>query len=85
MLDPRFKSIHLVFLYVGESKECLLCNNMIGECCIPCWSSHTIIYILLKLLHPMLVKSYNHLCLVGNVASSFAYQDVDRDYGLAIF
>jgi hypothetical protein len=33
----------------------------------------------------MLVKSYNHLYLVGNVASSFAYQDVDWNYGLATF
>jgi hypothetical protein len=70
---------------LAKSKKRLLCNIMIEKCCIPCWSSHTITYILLEVLHPMLVKSYNHLHLVGNVASSFAYQDVDQEYGLAIF
>jgi hypothetical protein len=30
-----------------------------------------------RTLYPMLVKSYNHLHHVGDVASSFIYQDVD--------
>jgi hypothetical protein len=33
----------------------------------------------------MLVKSYNHLHLVGDVDSTFTNQDVDKDYGLDIF
>ncbi len=33
----------------------------------------------------MLVKSYNHVHLVGDVASSFVDQDVDQDCGLDIF
>jgi hypothetical protein len=38
-----------------------------------------------KVLYPMLVKSYNHLYHIGDVASSSAHQDVDKDYGLDIF
>jgi hypothetical protein len=38
-----------------------------------------------KAWYPMLVKTYNHLHLVGNVASSFVDQDVDKDCGLDIF
>ncbi len=38
-----------------------------------------------KALYPMLVKLYNHLHLVENVASSFVDQDVNKDCGLDIF
>jgi len=38
-----------------------------------------------KILYPVLVKSYNHLHLVENVASSFVDQDVYKDCGLDIF
>jgi hypothetical protein len=38
-----------------------------------------------KALYPMLVKSYNHLHLIGNVASSSTKQDANKDYGLNIF
>jgi hypothetical protein len=33
----------------------------------------------------MLVRSYNHLHLIGDVASSSTKQDADKDYGLNIF
>jgi hypothetical protein len=33
----------------------------------------------------VLVKSYNHLHLVGDVDSTFTNQDVDKDYGPDIF
>jgi hypothetical protein len=38
-----------------------------------------------RTLYPMLIKSYNHLHLVGDVDSTFTNQDVDKDYGLNIF
>ncbi len=33
----------------------------------------------------MLLKSHNHLRLIGDVAFSSTSQDVDQDYGLNIF
>ncbi len=36
----------LFFHMLVNDKKCLLRSNMIGKCCIPCWSSHTIIYIM---------------------------------------
>jgi hypothetical protein len=38
-----------------------------------------------KTLYPMLVKSYNHLHLIGDVASNSTKQDANKDYGLNIF
>jgi hypothetical protein len=38
-----------------------------------------------KTLYPMLVKSYNHLHLVEDVASSCVKQNADHDYGLDVF
>jgi hypothetical protein len=38
-----------------------------------------------KALYPMLVKSYNHLHLIGDVASSSTKQDANKNYGLNIF
>ncbi len=38
-----------------------------------------------RALYPMLIKLYNHLHLVGNVASSFVDLNVDEDYALNIF
>ncbi len=39
----------------------------------------------MKVLYPMLVKSYNHLHLVEDVAYGSINQDVDQDCGLDIF
>jgi hypothetical protein len=38
-----------------------------------------------KTLHPILDKSYIHLHLVEDVASSCVKQNVDHDYGLHVF
>jgi len=38
-----------------------------------------------KALYPMLVKSYNHLHLIGDVVFNFTKQDADKDCGLNIF
>jgi hypothetical protein len=40
----------LFFHMLVKGKKCLLWRNMIGKHCIPCWSSHRIISILLKML-----------------------------------
>ncbi len=37
------------------------------------------------MLYPMLIKSYNHLHLVRDVASSFVNRDADQNYGLDNF
>ncbi len=38
-----------------------------------------------RVLYPMLVKLYNHLHHVGDVAFSFSDLNVDEDYALYIF
>jgi hypothetical protein len=39
----------------------------------------------MRTLYPMLVKSYNHLHLVGDVVFGFVNQDADQDCGLDNF
>ncbi len=48
MFDPRFKNLHLVSSYVGKKQG--MWRSMTVEHCIPCWSNHTITYILLEML-----------------------------------
>ncbi len=50
MFDLRLKSFCFIFSYVGKKQGMYIVESMIGEHCIPCWSSHTITYILLEML-----------------------------------
>jgi hypothetical protein len=50
MFNLGLKIFCLVFSYVGKEQGMYIVENMIGEHSIPCWSSHTIIYIMLEML-----------------------------------
>jgi hypothetical protein len=50
MFDLKLKFFCLVFSYVSKEQGMYIMESMIGEHCIPCWSNHTITYILLDML-----------------------------------
>jgi hypothetical protein len=49
-LTLGFRVFVLFFHMLVNGKKCLLWKSMIGNHCIPCWSSHIITYILLRML-----------------------------------